>query len=161
MSALEQLRPFFSLCQATGFIPFFMKTDKHSKRLISFVFSCSSLVTWWFILITILQVGFPIVTIQLIINGILSTDEETPVTVKFLIIVTFCCYMIQLVTARYVILRHYSRLRNAVQLALQLEELFQTNNVWTYSNSINRRFIIGVLFLALSVEITIFLGKAI
>lgn len=59
MPPLEQLRPFVSLCQACGLIPYTIKYDSTNEKLLGFSFSFGNLITWWFLLVAILQLTAP------------------------------------------------------------------------------------------------------
>ena len=155
MSILLRLRPFVSLFQACGFIPYAMEYDPNTEDYIKFTFSWRNYVTWWFILLAVLQIGLPIISGQRAgtVIGQLKADREAPITITVLMIVTVICFFVEFILSRTVILQHYRRLKNAVALALKIERLLQRTYQPSYEISIKYRFFIGFCLLAISVSI--------
>lgn len=147
MSVIDQLRPYVSLCQACGFIPYVMERDSKTKRFVKFNFSWKYSITWWFIGLACSQLAFPLIMNQIsaIMSGKSNGKEETPVTVRILMVVTFFCYVIQMIIALWIVLLQHVRLQNIVKLALRVELLLQTTNnhpSHQISSFIHRRLIL-------------------
>ena len=104
MSLIEQLRPFLSLCQASGFMPYSLECDLNTKKLLKFGFSWSNFITWWFIFLAVLQLGLPTITILFAGDVIekLRVDAQAPITISMLMNVTVLCYVVQLVLSRWI-----------------------------------------------------------
>ena len=153
MLALEQLRPFVSLFQACGFIPFTMEYDSNTKQLIKFRFSWRNLTTWWFIIISVLQLGLRVITSQNVGNIVwkIKKDEQPPITITISIAVTALCALVQFILSRTIVFRHYRRLQNAIKLAILVEKSLQRITQSSYRTSFKRRFLIGFFLLATSV----------
>ena len=161
MSIIDILRPYVSLCQACGFIPYVMERDSKTKRFVKFNFSWRNSITWWFIALACSQLAFSSIVNKISANmtGKSNGKEETPVTVRILMVVMFFCYVIQLIIARRIVLLQHVRLQNIVKLALRVEVLLQTTNnhpSHQISSFIHRRFVIGFCLLAISVIKSLF-----
>lgn len=151
MSVINQLRPFVSLGQACGFIPFVMENDPKTQRFARFNFSWNNFVTWLFIFMAISQLVVPLEMSRLLIDTGGGLMREAPVTVKMLMYVTFLSYAIQLILARWIILRQHNRLQNVVKLVLQVEESLKDQSL--NQISVVGRFLIGFGLLTISVSL--------
>lgn len=154
MSALEQLRPFVSFCQAIGFIPYTMECDPNSKRLLKFAFSWRNQTTWWFIFMGLLQLTVPFRASQFSDSVIkkLAADRKAPITISILMGVTVLCYIVQLILSRWIVLRHYRPLQKTVEFAFQAEKLIRPYQYEPSQSRVIRRFVIGFCLLAISVQ---------
>lgn len=155
MSALNQLRPFVSFCQACGLIPFTMVYDPINKKFLRFAFSWKSRTTWWFIFMLVSQVLLPLVTIRLgeEMIGKVKEDKQAPVTLNIFMSVTILCYLEQFILSRWLLLRHHRRLQSAVKWALKVETVLQTTGTsWSTQNSaVYQRFALGFSLIILTV----------
>lgn len=156
MSALEQLQPFFSLCQACGMIPYTIEYDSDTGKLIEFAFSFKHFITWWFVFVSVLQLaalsvwGKPSKTIL----ENLSTDGNTPITLIILSGVTSLGYLSQLIISRWIVLRHHGRLRMALKTAQEVEKLFEqtSRHLNVSKHLVVQRFVIGFTLILITVS---------
>ena len=145
MSIFGELRPFFSLCQACGMIPYTMEYDSTTKQFKNFTFSWKSRATLWFIPMFILQILVPLAMSQLSKDIVADEiiDKQIPITVSILTGTTILFQMMELVLSRYIALRHYRRLKNIVTFGLKIERLLTLKRDLPSKCSLTKRFIIG------------------
>lgn len=156
MSVFEELRPFVSLCQACGMIPYTMENSFITNKFAKFSLSCNRLMTWWFCFIFILQLASSVVILHFstsMINAI-STDRDVPITVSILTGGTSLSYLAQLFLSRWVVFR-YCKLRNVVQTVQEIERLFGEKFVAQHKSSVMLRFVIGFTLIISVVSINI------
>lgn len=153
MSALEQIRPLVSFCQACGLIPYTMVYEPINKKFLKFIFCWKNVTTWWFLFVSISQIVIPLM-MSLIgkeMVGKIRAEKQAPVTVVISMTVTMVCYVGQFFLIRWSILRNHQKLQNAVRSALEVEKFL--GKTWhTFQNSINRRFTIGFSLIVITVR---------
>lgn len=143
MSVFEQLRPFVSLCQACGMIPFTVEQDLISKKFVRFTFSLKHLTTWWFILLLVLQLT---VSVGLIYSSMsqtisLSIDPDLPIMMAVVFGVNWVSISSQFLISRWIV-SHYRQLRRAVEAIQEVERLFRDPFIRQHKSSVMTRFII-------------------
>lgn len=144
MSVFEQLRPFVSLCQACGMIPFTVEQDLISKKFVRFTFSLKHLTTWWFILLLVLQLT---VSVGLIYSSMsqtisLSIDPDLPIMMMAVVFgVNWVSISSQFLISRWIV-SHYRQLRRAVEAIQEVERLFGDPFIRQHKSSVMTRFII-------------------
>ena len=154
MSALEKLSPIISVCQVCGMLPFSMEYDPATKEFTKFAFSFRHFITWWYILIILLHlVAFPYVLGNLAGNLLreLSSDRSIPVTVSIVASVTSVGFLAQLLVCRWIVFRHYRRLRNAVEAVKAVQRILQSSSAG-YKNSTSKIVAIGIILLLVAVS---------
>lgn len=156
MSPLEQLGPFVSLCQACGFMPYTIEYDSTNKKFLRFRFSFRHLITWWFIILLVLQLVCPHVMNKKPITSYVTDiveDQKAPITVSILAGVTIFCYVSQFLLCRWMILFNYRRLQSAVKIAKKIEKCcIRHDHVIALKSSTFKRFIIGFNLIIISVS---------
>ena len=156
MSALEQLRPFVSLCQACEFIPYVMeyqRKDVITKKFVRFTFSFKYFTTWWFLMVAILQFLIPFLMASMfnIVNNELAASQ-LPIMIMILNVVNSIGFSAQYVTCRWIGFRynHWRKLVESIQCA---EKLFGKIPL-ARKNSIKERFVIGFVLILIVVSKT-------
>ena len=156
-NTMDQLRPFFTLCQACGMIPYSINYNfKTNVKTVRFSFSFRNFVTWWFLAILVLQLGIPcmiFVFSQMFFTDV-SSDGEAPVTITVLGTSTVFCFVAQLFVARWIVLRYYKLFRHIIKSAYVIERLLQVGN-HQVGNSITKRFYSALLLIAMVVSSSI------
>ena len=155
MSALEKLSPFISVCQVCGMLPFSMEYEPATKEFKKFAFSFRHFITWWYILIILLHlVAFPYVLGNLAGNLLreLSSDRSIPVTVSIVASVTSVGFLAQLLLCRWIVFRHYRRLRNAVEAVKAVKRIFQLSSITGYKNSTSKIVAVGIILFLVAVS---------
>lgn len=153
MSVFEELKPFVSLCQACGLIPYTMKNSASTIKFEKFTFSFRQFTTFWFSLISILQ----LVTIGEIVyfsmNRLvdLSSDSSVPLTVTVVFGVNWVSAMAQLLGSRWITL-HYRQLRKAVEAIQEVEKLLGDKLITQRKSSVTKRLIFGSVIVILTVN---------
>lgn len=153
MSVFEQLRPFVSLCQACGMIPFTVEQDLISKKFVRFTFSLRHLTTWWFILLLVLQLT---VSVGLIYSSMsqtisLSIDPDLPIMMAVVFGVNWVSISSQFLISRWIV-SHYRQLRRAVEAIQEVERLFGDAFIRQHKSSVMTRFIIGFILVVMTVS---------
>ena len=155
MSVLEKLSPFISICQFCGMLPFSMEYDPTTKAFARFSFSFRNFITWWFMLIFILQLAAPFALVN--ISGHLlqelSSDLSVPTMVTIVAGVTSVCFFAQFAISRWITFRHYGRLRNAVEAVQAVERILKSLSVIVCNNSVTKRVVIGIILLLAAVSL--------
>lgn len=154
MTALEQLRPFISLCQACGMIPYVMEYDSITKKFVRFTFSFKYFTTWWFLFVALLQLSAPFMLTNITIATLkeMSNDLSLPITAIILTGVNSVGSFTQMAMCRWIGFR-YCRLRNAVNAILNAEKLY-VKPFFEHKNSIKKRFVIGTALIFIMVSDT-------
>ena len=119
MSVLEELRPFFRVCQCVSFFPFRMEIDKKTKTFQRFSFS------WWFVIISVTQM----ISYYIIFSSVvISRDvEELSVIIKTSIKVMGTIYLLILLSSRYWVTFRLSTLNQAIELMHRIEQSLSEN----------------------------------
>lgn len=155
MSPLEQLSPFVSLLQACGVIPYTIKYDLTTKKLIGFSFSFKCLTTWWFILNLILQSIYHFIfynTSEQYLK-LLSREPDAPITITILGAVTVAGYISQVAVSRWIVLFRYRRMKRVLEAMQKLERLIYNNEDDNIRNSIVKHFVVGFSISIFSVSV--------
>ncbi len=152
MSTLEQLRPFVSLCQACGMIPYVMEYDSITKKFVRFTFSFKYFTTWWFLFVVLLQLSTPFMLTDMMITVLkeMSNDLNLPITAIILIGVNSVGSFTQMAMCRWIGFR-YCRLRNAVKAIMNAEKLC-VKPFFEHKNSIKKRLVIGTALIFILVS---------
>lgn len=153
MSIFEQLRPFVSLFQACGMIPFTMEDNLISNKFVRFTVSFRRFTVWWFITVFALQL-LAVVYMARIAGSILdemSTDRNIPLTLTIMSGVTMFSYTAQLLLSRWIVL-HYRKLRSAVEAVQEVERLFGEKFIKQYQVSVMPRFVIAFILIVTTVS---------
>ena len=153
---MEHLRPFFTLCQACGMIPYSITYNfKTNIKAVHFSFSFKNFVTWWFSFVFILQLGFPLImnffSKKFLVN--ISPDGKAPATITILGMLTILCYVFQLLVTRWIVLRNYKRFQHVISAAYEIERLLKVDDHHQGEN-IKKRFYIALILIAVSVNTT-------
>ncbi len=156
MSVFEQLRPFVSLCQACGFFPYTIENNSNTKKFERFTFSFRHPTTWWFFLISILQLVVIIGLVYLSWKQVDSINEQKmPITMSILFVIGWFFLIAEFLSSRRMML-HYRKLRNAVEAVQEVERLFGEKIVVQLSTSVTTRFTIGSILIIIGVSIKTF-----
>ena len=125
MSVLEELRPFFRVCQCVSFFPFRMEIDKKTKTFQRFSFSWRYPITWWFFIISVTQM----ISYYIIFSSVvISRDvEELSVIIKTSIKVMGTIYLLILLSSRYWVTFRLSTLNQAIELMHRIEQSLSEN----------------------------------
>ncbi|XP_046636053.1 putative gustatory receptor 28b [Daphnia pulicaria] len=154
MSIFEQLRPFVSLCQACGMMPFTIEQNLITNKFEKFTFSFRHLTTWWFFLVL-----FVLHPALFFVSGYIAKDappdlllgKDMPITVNIMLLVTTMCFIVELLLSRWIIL-HYRQLRNAIEAVQEVEQLLGKKFISQHQSSVTTRFVIGfILIISVSV----------
>ena len=126
MSPLKELHPFVYLFQACGMIPFTVEhqpTSNVQRQFGNFTFSFKRLTTWWFIISFLFQftIPFGLMKVGAELVRDFSTDEETPITIRVLGVITIACGFLELIICRWLVIRRYKRLNNALKAIQQID----------------------------------------
>ena len=154
MSVFEQLRPFVSLCQACGLIPYTIENNLNTNKFARFTFSFRHRTTWWFFLILILQLVVVIGILYLTLTRVDDLAEQNmPITISILFIISWFIFLDQFFQSRWIML-HYHKLRKAVEAVLEVERLFGENMIAQYRTSaITTRIAMGSILIVTVVSI--------
>jgi gustatory receptor len=154
MSVFEQLRPFVSLCQACGLIPYTIENNLNTNKFARFTFSFRHRTTWWFFLILILQLVVVIGIMYLALTRVDDLAEQNmPITISILFIISWFIFLDQFFQSRWIML-HYRKLRKAVEAVLEVERLFGENMIAQYRTSaITTRIVMGSILIVTAVSI--------
>jgi hypothetical protein len=158
MSIFEQLRPFVSLCQACGMIPYTIEDNLITNKFSRFTFSFNHLTTWWFFLI--LLVIHPVVLIVMWYDPIVIKDvpshllmgRDMPITVTVLLTVTAISYFVELFLSRWIVSR-YRKLKNAIEAIQEVEKIFGEKFLSQHKSSIGYQIIIGFILVFIAVSL--------
>lgn len=153
MSTIEKLRPFVSLCQACGMMPYTMEYDSKTKQFKNFAFSWKSRATLWFLPVFTFQAIFPLATSNLTKD--IFTDEiinaQIPTTLSILTSSTIALHVVQLVLSKYVFLRSYRRLQRIALSSLKVEHLLKKTSR-PYQSNLTKKFYVGFFSIATTVS---------
>jgi gustatory receptor len=146
MTIFEQLRPFISLCQACGMMPFTIEENLMTNKFAKFTFSFRHRTTWWFFLILLLQ---PVIMFAMwYMTKDIPTDllygQDMPITVTIMLLVSAVCSIIELLLSRWIVLQ-YRKLRNAIEAVQEVERLLGKKLISLHQSSVTTRFIIGFI----------------
>ena len=115
MSALEQMRPFFRLCQCVGFFPFRMEIDKRTKKFQQFSFSWRYPITWWFVTLILAQFFMFFVMMN---DASKSFRKDLPITISISLLGSSFIFIILINSARFWVTL---RLKTLLQVIQQLQ----------------------------------------
>jgi len=148
MSVFEQLRPFVSLCQACGMIPYTMEYNLITNKFSRFTFSFKHRTTWWFACILVFQFVSICLASYFSANGpgSISTDRSLPVTVKVLYAVNSFGSIIKLSLSRWIVSR-FRRLQAVVEAVHEVERLFGEKFTTQHKSSLTTQFVIGFILI--------------
>ena len=147
MSIFEQLRPFVSLCQACGMIPYTIEDNLITNTFSRFTFSFRNFTTWWFFLLFVMDIVVMAMVEYFTVSQSfdLLRAQNVPITVTILLLVTGISYFVQIFLSRWIVLYHH-RLRKAIEAIQEVEKLFGEKFINAQSkNSITKRFVIGFI----------------
>ncbi|XP_032776435.2 putative gustatory receptor 28b isoform X2 [Daphnia magna] len=152
MSVFEQLRPFVSLCQACGLIPYTMENSLSTKKFIKFTFSLRHFTTIWFSFIFILQLATIAVVFYFSMNRVVDflSDGTFPLTITVVFGMNWLSIMAQLLASRWISLQH-RQLQNAIEQVREVERLFGDKFIMQHKSSVMTRFILGFILVLLAV----------
>lgn len=145
MSGLDDLLPFFRFCQLVGFFPFRMEFEEsnNNRQLTHFSFSWSYPITWWFVVIALVNY----ITYLLLLSVLIKTPEllSLPPVVNVTVMTVIFLYFLLLLSARYWITIRFSTFRKAIEF-MRLAEHNLANSFSRYEkNSIKLRTYIGIV----------------
>ncbi|XP_046447321.1 uncharacterized protein LOC124196350 [Daphnia pulex] len=160
MSVFEQLRPFVSLCQACGMIPFTIEQNQITNKFEKFTFSFRHLTTWWFFLVMVME------TVVMGVMGYVSLTQSLdllmvqnlPITVIILLLGIAISYAIQIILSRWIVL-HYRQLGNVVKIIQEVEKLFGEKFISRHPSSVTSRFVIGFILVITSAVCALILSS--
>lgn len=154
MSVFEQLRPFVSLCQACGLIPYTLENSLSTKKFIKFTFSFRHFTTIWFSFIFILQLATIAVIFYFSMNRIVDflSDGTVPLTITVVFGMNWLSVMAQLLASRWISMQ-YRQLRTAIEQVQEVERLFGDKLIMQHKSSVMTRFILGFILVLLAVSI--------
>lgn len=153
MSMLEQLRPFVSFCQGTGWIPFTVSRND-TKNSFNFTFSFKNWTTRWFIVICFFQIVILFVMASSFTGAMadLFIGKEIPITISFLGLVSGVGNFITFILTRWIILRRYRSLNNAYKLIQDIQPRLEPNH-YRHQSTLTVRFIVGFSLIVTNVSI--------
>jgi hypothetical protein len=152
MSIFEQLRPFVSLCQACGMMPFTVEQNLITNKFEKFTFSFRHLTTWWFFLVLFVlhpALFFVWVYIFKDVPTDLLYGKDMPITINMMLHVSAIGTIVELVLSRWIVLQ-YRKLRCAIEAVQEVEQLLGNKFISQHQSSVPARFVIGFI-LAISV----------
>lgn len=151
MSALDQLRPFISLCQASGMIPYTIEDNLATKKFAKFTFSFKNFTTWWFLLLILSQIWVPFTMGSFLrdVSSELATDSSIPYIIIILAVVFTVSNLIQFSVSRWIVLLRYRQFHELV-MAMQKIESFFVGTPIRLESSIIKRLVVGFV-IAISV----------
>ena len=147
MSVFEQLRPFVSLCQACGMIPYTIEDNLITNKFSRFTFSFRNFTTWWFFLVLVMEIIVMAMVEYFTVSQSfdLLRAQNVPNTVTILLLVTGISYLVQIFLSRWIVLYHH-QLRKAIEAIQEVEKLFGEKFINAQNkNSITKRFVIGFI----------------
>lgn len=148
---IRKLRPFITICQIIGLVPFSMKMDPKTGGFIEFNYSVKNFVSWWYNFVGIVQTtGFFFV---MLIGVIDSKPSITPIAVTVLLKATQFLYLLQILLAKIVPIR-YKRFRRIVNLIIEVEQHLSTilpGSIINNKDTIVSRTFIGILVIVFMV----------
>ncbi|KAI9565957.1 hypothetical protein GHT06_009755 [Daphnia sinensis] len=152
MSVFEQLRPFVSLCQACGLIPYTIENSASTKKFIKFTFSFKHFTTFWFSFIFILQLATIVVFVYFSMNRAVDLlfDGTVPLTITVVFGMNWLSSMAQLLASRWISMQ-YRQLRKTVEAVQEVERLFGDKFITQHRSSVTTRFILGFFLVLLGV----------
>lgn len=152
MAILETLRPFFRLCQLSGFIPYrmeFVGETGGSNKTCRFSFSFKYPITWWYIFLCLAHLGgFFYLTIQTL--GINTTVEENgnPLLLKAASDISIVTSHIVYFGTRFICLR-YSLLSQILRLFQQVD--YEMSKFVQSQLNISRKVVLRIIVASLGV----------
>lgn len=151
MTPLEQLRPFVYLSQASGLIPFTIEQDSITKNFSRFSFHIKSFVTIWCVVILVSHAVVFIALAESAKNLVIkmSASGDTPITLNILMGIFLVCYVFHHAATRWIIFRHYNRLKNAFDTIQNLENYF-AQTMQRNLSSVTKRFTVGFTLIVIS-----------
>jgi hypothetical protein len=153
MSVFDQLRPFVSLCQACGMIPYTMEHNLRTNKFAKFTFSFSHVTTWWFFLVMFLQLATAAVMLHTTrdVPDDLLIGRDVPITVNILLLVKGVCNLAELTLSRWIVSR-YLKLRKMIEAIQEMEKLLGEEFISQHKNSVTTRFVTGFILVILTVS---------
>lgn len=149
MSVLEQFRPFVSFCQACGFIPYTMEYDPANKKFVRFTFSIKNFTTWWFLLLTILQISVYFLTSHLTskMTTEIQNDNDLPSTTPTVSVVFIMVNYLHCFISRWIVLFRYRQLGNFLRALKEIESLLPVRDSPKLANFFRKHFTIGFIII--------------
>ena len=154
MSIFEQLRPFVSLCQACGMIPYTIEDNLITNKFSRFTFSFNHLTTWWFFLILLVIHPVVLIVMWYMIKDVpihLLMGRDMPITVTVLLTVTAISYFVELFLSRWIVSRH-RKLQHAIKAIQEVEKIFGEKFLSQHKSSIGYQIIIGFILVIIVVS---------
>ena len=143
MSALEQMRPFFRLCQFVGFFPFRVKIDERTGKFRQFSFSWRNPVTWWYSALSLSQfIVFPV-----FISALQDENQSSiklPLTISMSLELSNIIYCLLLFSARFWVTFFFKTLRQAI-IHMHIVEQFLGEHTHCCRCTIKLRIFIGII----------------
>lgn len=156
MSGLEQMRPFFRVCQCVGLFPFRMEL-KDNARVSSFTFSWKYPITWWFIILFGIQIT-PVFTIWNAAGFNLTGYDLLPTILFISVSLTSGIFVITMMTARFWITVRLSSLCGAIKQMEKIEEnLFKMTLNNGTKCTVKQRAILGAVSISVWVKLLLYL----
>ncbi len=153
MSALEQMRPFFRLCQCVGFFPFRIDIDQQTGKFQQFSFSWRNPVAWWYVALFLSQF---FVFFMLLMTVLQETETnphsgiELPLTISMSLGLSHIIYCLLIFSARLWVTFCFTTLRQAIQQMQIVEQLLGEHpHAHCCRCTVRIRIFIGIIFIFL------------
>ena len=142
MSALEQMRPFFRLCQCVGFFPFRMEIDKRTRKFQQFSFSWRYPITWWFVTLVLAQFFTFFVMVKMN-DASISLKKDLPITISISLTGSTFFSIILINSARFWVTLRLKTLQQVIQQLQIIEKSLREHS--DYQCNIKLRTVIGCI----------------
>lgn len=144
MSGLEGLRPFFRICQLSGFLPYRIEINKELGRFEKLSFSWRFPITWWFIFISVVNSCIHIIIGSLIFRN--TTVNNLPLAVRGTMMTVFVSFLVLLLTVRYLLAFRFQTLCKAIAFLRKTEDSLMTNDQYLVCRcTVKQRTIMGLI----------------
>lgn len=150
---IRKLRPFVTICQIIGLVPFSMKMDPKTGGFIEFNYSLRKFISWWYIFMGIIQMADYIFVMS--VSLIASKSGATLTAAAVLLKATQFLYALQILLVKIAPIR-YKRFRRIVNLIREVEQHFSVmlpGSIVNNRDTIVSRTVIGILVIVFMVVI--------
>lgn len=157
MLFFARLRPFVSFFQGCGFIPFEMEIERFAR----FTFSFKHIVTWWFLIQFMLQLGLTVeffYSTAKIGNALIYSYQDSSLIETLILVIVIGSHLLQFATGRLILI-NYKRLQIASEAIQDAEAILKTkthrHTIVNDDNLIRKRFVLHVVFVCIWVSVSL------